>query len=300
MPPLLLPILVFFSVLALGGAIVIALTYRRKSIEPRLRSIKGEIAIAPTGDAGLMRMVNRVGEAAAPKEPSSKLKQNLARAGYFGNSAAATYIGIKIVLLVIGLSLSMTVVLLTPFSLAMELYTVAGVSLIFFFIPNLWVASRRRGRQTEVRQHLPDVVDLLEICVSAGMGLDMAWNSVADEIRTVSDVMADEMALTMLESQLGAPRTVAMRHMAERTGAQELASLVALLVQSDRFGTSIADALRTFANSMRESRSQRAEEAAEKTAVKLLFPLVLFIFPVMLIVAVGPTALRLYSLFSTT
>jgi len=142
------------------------------------------------------------------------------------------------------------------------------------------------------------VVDLLEICVSAGMGLDTAWNSVADEIRSVSSVLGDEMALTMLEMQLGAPRTGAMRNMAERTGAQELASLVALLVQSDRFGTSIAEALRTFATSMRHSRSQRAEEAAEKTAVKLLFPLVFCIFPVMLIVTVGPSSITLWKLFN--
>jgi len=296
-----LPILVFFAVLTLGAAIVVALTNRRKSIEPRLRSIKGDMAVTtPTADGGLMRLVSRVGETATPKQPSSKLKQNLTTAGYYGNSAAATYIGIKLVLLVVGVSLGSIITLLTQFSFAIELYVVIAIAVVFFFIPNVWIASRRKARQSEVRQHLPDVVDLLEICVSAGMGLDMAWNSVADEIRTVSDIMADEMALTMLESQLGAARTVAMRHMAERTGAQELASLVALLVQSDRFGTSIADALRTFANSMRETRSQRAEEAAEKTAVKLLFPLVLFIFPVMLIVAVGPTALRLYTLFSTT
>jgi tight adherence protein C len=122
---------------------------------------------------------------------------------------------------------------------------------------------------------------------------------VTDEIRSVSNVIADEMALTMLETQLGAPRTMAMRHMAERTGAKELASLVALLVQTDRFGTSIADALRTFAASMRNDRSQRAEEAAEKAAVKLLIPLVFCIFPVMLIVTVGPAAIRLYEVFSS-
>lgn len=300
MQAMLLPILVFFAVLALGGAIVIALTSRRKSIEPRLRSIKGEMVAEASSDGGLLRLVSRVGETAASKQPSGKLKQNLTRAGYYGNSAVATYMGVKLLLLVLGIGLGSAITVLTPLSLPVELYIVLAIAVIFFFIPNLWVASRRRARQNEVRLHLPDVVDLLEICVSAGMGLDMAWNSVADEIRTVSEVMADEMALTMLESQLGAPRTAAMRHMAERTGAQELASLVALLVQSDRFGTSITDALRTFANSMREARSQRAEEAAEKTAVKLLFPLVLFIFPVMLIVAVGPTALRLYNFFSNT
>jgi tight adherence protein C len=173
------------------------------------------------------------------------------------------------------------------------------VAAILFFLPNIVVSSRRNRRRAEVRRHLPDAVDLLEICVSAGMGLDMAWNHVGDEIRNVSLVLADEMALTVLEIQLGAPRTLAMRHMAERTGAEELASLVALLVQSDRFGTSIADSLRTFAVGMRETRSQRAEEQAEKTAVKLLFPLVFFIFPVMLIVMVGPAGIVLYHIMNS-
>ncbi len=121
----------------------------------------------------------------------------------------------------------------------------------------------------------------------------MAWNSVARQIRGVSGAFADEMELTNLEINLGVPRSTAMRHMAERTGAEDISSLVALLIQSDRFGASIVDALRTFAQSMRESRSQEASEAAEKMSVKLLFPMVLFIFPALLIVMVGPAILEL-------
>jgi tight adherence protein C len=132
---------------------------------------------------------------------------------------------------------------------------------------------------------------MLEICVSAGMGLDAAWNSVSDEVRRVSDHMSDEMELTNLEINLGTPRAVAMRHMAERTGVEDISSLVTLLLQSERFGASIVDALRTFARSLREIRSQRAEENAEKMAVKLLFPMVFFIFPVLFVVMVGPAVI---------
>ncbi|MCZ6652537.1 MAG: type II secretion system F family protein, partial [Planctomycetota bacterium] len=119
-----------------------------------------------------------------------------------------------------------------------------------------------------------------------------AWNAVSDEIRAVCDILADEMALTNLEVHLGAPRAAAMRHMADRTGAEDLTALVSTIVQSERFGTSIGDALKAAATSMREVRSQRAEESAEKMPVKLLFPLVLFLFPAVLIVIAGPAAIE--------
>ena len=147
--------------------------------------------------------------------------------------------------------------------------------------------------------HLPDALDLLEICISAGMGLDTAWNAVADEVRHVCPTLADEMALANLEMHLGAPRAVALRHMAERTTCEDLSSLVAIMVQSERFGTSIASALQTFAASMRQVRSQRAEEKAEKMAVKLIVPMVAFIFPAVMIVLAGPAGITLSRIFGS-
>jgi tight adherence protein C len=172
----------------------------------------------------------------------------------------------------------------------------AGATTLFF-VPNLFLRFRCQSRRAEVTRHLSDVVDLLEICVSGGMGLDMAWNAVGDEVRAVSPLLADEMALTSLEMHLGADRGVALRHMAQRTGADQLSSLVAMLVQSERFGTKISDALQVFAASLREQRSEKAEESAEKMAVKMLFPMVVLIFPVVIIVSVGPAAITLAELF---
>jgi len=163
----------------------------------------------------------------------------------------------------------------------------------------MYVDMRRRHRMTEVQQHLPDAVDLLEICVSAGMGLDMAWNSVTEEIRRVSPVLGDEMALTNLEVHLGAPRAEAMRHMAERTGSDDLTSLVSTLVQSERFGTAVSEALRSFAESMRESRMSRAAEAAEKLGIKMLFPMIGFILPSILIVMGGGAIIKIKQMFET-
>ncbi len=135
---------------------------------------------------------------------------------------------------------------------------------------------------------LPDVIDLLEISTAAGMGLSMAWNALTEQIRAVSPTMANEMALVNLETHLGSSQIDALRHMVRRTGVDELSSLVALLVQTEQFGTGIAEALRTFAVSMREIRSFNAQERAEKVAVKMLFPMVGFLYPATVMIMVGP------------
>ena len=293
---LILPTLVFVAVACVGTAVMALLRTRRPEVQRRLQSVS-DVLIMPQ-EPGWTRAVGRVGDIVAFGKPSSALKEQLAKAGFFHRSAASIYLGIKALCFAVGLGLSLLATSVLDMHLAAEAYIAAVIPAVTFFMPNLVVRARRIARCTEVRMHLPDVVDLLEICVSAGMGLDAAWAAVSDEIRSVSSVLSDEMALTTLEMNLGAPRTLAMRHMADRTGASELRSLVALLIQSDRFGTSLAEALRTFARSMREQRSHRAEEAAEKTAVRLLFPLVFFIFPVMLIVIAGPAAVTLYRLMS--
>jgi tight adherence protein C len=198
----------------------------------------------------------------------------------------------------ISLTVMASIVSFMDWSLAVKILIVVCGAAIAFFLPNIVLKRLATKRCSEVRRHLPDVIDLLEISVSGGMGLDTAWNAVAVEIRAVSPLTADEMALTNFEVLLGAERGDAIRNMALRTNSNELDSLVAVLVQSDRFGTSISEALRVFAQTMREMRSQRAEEHAEKMAVKMLFPMVLFIFPVVLIVAAGPAVLTLVELFS--
>ena len=161
-------------------------------------------------------------------------------------------------------------------------------SALFFFLPNVGVWRQLKKHRDEIRLHLPEAIDLLEICVTSGIGLDMAWNIVADEMYNVSPILSNAMSLTNFEINLGATRVRAMRNMAERTGVEELSSLAAILIQTERFGTSIADTLRSFANTMREDRSYTAEENAEKMPVKLIIPMALFIFPAVLITLGGP------------
>ena len=241
----------------------------------------------------LIRTVFRLGEAVSKGKTSRNLREELAAAGFHNPSAAAIYMGTKLLMLIAGAITLSVLVIPAELAFAMKITMIVGGSALMFFLPNLAVGIRRDKRRAEVKKVLPDAVDMLEICVSSGMGIDAAWTAVGDEIRRVGPTFADEMELTNLEVSLGVPRAVAMRHMADRTGAEDLSSLVALLVQSERFGAGIIEALTTFAKTMRETRGQRAEEAAEKMAVKLLFPMVMFIFPALILIMVGPALIQL-------
>lgn len=294
-PELTVGLLTGVTVLAFGGA---AIAVGQKREEGRVASQRAFQDHAkpsvPQAVAPLSKSVYRLGHAVAPESKTSRtLKEDLARAGFHGTTAAATYMGYKLLLPVLG------VVLTTPALLWLQVSFVLGGYLLLtlagglFFVPNIYIGRRRDKRRVEFKRHLPDAVELLEICVSAGMGLDTAWNAVSDEIRSVSPDLADEMELTNLEISLGIGRPKAMRNMADRTGADEISSLVALLVQSERFGASVAEGLWVFTESLRETRIMTAEENAEKMAVRMLFPMVLCIFPPLLIVTVGPALVDL-------
>jgi tight adherence protein C len=275
---------------------------RRAPLRSRLEKITqqssppgpGSHAETSHGTGQVTKLVGNIGAVVSSGRSSSTLRQHLVQAGYHDANAAGVYIGVKILLLLVGLLGAAALVAPTHLKSKSKEVLVGVVGLSLFMAPNVAIAAHRGKRQTEIRHHLPDTIDLLEICTSAGMGLDMAWNAVTDEVRHVSVTLADEMALTNLEIHLGASRAQAMRHMASRTGADELSSLVAILVQSERFGTRVSDALQDFASYMRETRTQRAQEMAEKMAVKLIFPMVMFIFPAVVMVMTGPAFMSLF------
>ncbi len=298
-------ILTGLATMLLGAAVLLRRRDKQATDLARRRAMQDfDTGQGPGRDAGdgdtarprLLFTVQRAGEIVGRGRASRGLREKLASAGYHGHSASSIYLGAKVLLFGAGVAFISLLVVLYPGSLGMPtVYLLTALTGgVFFFIPDLAVGIARDRRRKEIRRHLPDAVDLIEICVSAGLGLDQSWNSVAEEIRRVCPMLADEMELTNLEISLGASRAVAMRHMAERTGAEDISSLVALLVQSERFGASIVDALRTFATTMRETWSRRAEEGAEKMAVKMLFPMALFIFPAILIVLMGPAVLDFF------
>jgi tight adherence protein C len=292
--------LTFAAVVCVGGAFIAAGAAQREALQARLRLRTDGMpddSARRRRQSFLGRVFSAIGHAVSPKGISNDLQRKMAQAGWYSPAASAAYIGTKIFLLIVAsLSLGMASTLL-PLPLPIKLIGVISLAGLVFFIPNIILSLRIGQRTLNIRRHLPDSVDLLEICVSGGMGIDQAWVAVEDQVRPVCSDLADEVALTNLEMHLGADRGAAMRHMADRTGAEELNSLVATLVQSERFGTSLTDALRVFTAGMRELRSQRAEESAEKMAVKMIFPMVTLIFPVILIIAVGPAGITLAEIF---
>ena len=225
---------------------------------------------------------------------TSALRMRLIQAGYPNASAVPLYLGARI-----GLPVAMAgslLILLPALGQAWVTAMLLAVwaALLGFVGPTFVIRSRIARRQKQMQRALPDALDLLVVCVEAGLGLNQAMVRVADEIVRVSPVLSEQVGLVNLEIRAGTPRDEAFRNLGNRTGVQDIKSLMAMLIQTDRFGTSIAQALRTHADTMRTKRRQRAEEAAAKTTIKLVFPLVLFIFPALFVIILGPALIQIF------
>ncbi len=214
-------------------------------------------------------------------------KRFLIQAGYRGPNAVSTYWGLRLTL-GFGLAiLGFVVASAAGWRPALALGTAIYLGGIGFILPVLIARSKRKARQKELQLALPDALDLLVVCVEAGLGLNQALQRVAVESRHISQVMTEELALVNLEIRAGTDREQALMNLAERTGLDDIRSLVTMLIQTDRFGTSIAKSLRVQSDTLRMKRRQRAEEAAAKTAIKMVFPLVFCIFPALFVVILG-------------
>jgi tight adherence protein C len=223
----------------------------------------------------------------------SRIQQTLLQAGYRRSGAVAAYFGTRLVAMTLaGTAAVFGVIAIGSPPAAVILGASIGAA-FGWLAPQYHVKRRIRKRQRELQRALPDSLDLLVVCVEAGLGLNQALVRVSEEIEHVSTIMSEELVLTNLEIRAGTPRDEALRNLGERTGLGDLKSLTAMLIQTDRFGTSVATALRVHSDTMRTKRRQRAEEAAAKTTIKLVFPLVLFIFPAMFVVILGPAVLHI-------
>lgn len=221
------------------------------------------------------------------------LRLRLIQAGYPAARAVPLYLGSRIVL---PLALGAAVFLMLPaagWPWTISVIAACWFAVLGYVIPPVYVNMRRKARQKEMQRALPDALDLLVVCVEAGLALNQAIVRVSEETERLSPVLAEQLALVNLEIRAGTARDEALRNLGERTGLDDIKSLVAMLVQTDRFGTSIAQALRVQADTLRTKRRQRAEEAAAKTTIKLVFPLVLFIFPAMFVVILGPALIQI-------
>src|SRR5208283_2682974 len=231
----------------------------------------------------------------APKNEAdaNKLKNHLASAGFRTEGLVPIFYGLKFALLLIGFFIGGGTLLWAKGFSQNTLIWVAVVSGACFWLPDIVVGFLARRRQQAVFLSLPDVLDMMVVCVEAGLGLDQAMRKVSDEMKKAYPILAAEFALTNFQLQMGKTRSECLHDLGMRTGVADLRSLAGVLIQADKFGSSIAQALRVQSESMRTRRSQLAEEKAAKTAVKLLFPLVVFIFPGIFVVLVGPAAITM-------
>ena len=283
---ILLPLLAF----AFGSLIVTAITYaitaRSVGLSERLRDVVGGQAQAlPEGDASSEQVVSflkRVGER-VPQNPKElgKLRLRLVQAGYRNSEALPVFLGIRAGCALVVFALFMMPVVARP-NLMLAL-SAAGFG---YVIPGMVLARMAKRRQHRIRLSLADALDLLVVSVEAGLGLDQAMSRVGQELQFAYPDLSSELRLVNLELLAGKARSEALRNLADRTGVDDLSALVAMLVQTDKFGTSVANSLRVFSDVLRTKRRQRAEEAAAKTGVKMVFPLVVCIFPAIWIVTI--------------
>ena len=286
-----LPVLAFaFGTLAVIAVAYVVLWSKTVAIDQRLREVTG---VGPTpGDDGASKQVyellQRVGRR-LPKSPKElgTLQLRLIQAGFRRSEALPVFLAIRVGVAVLAFAVCATPILMRP-SLTVALAAL-GVG---YVLPGIVLARLAKRRQHRIRLSLADALDLLVISVEAGLGLDQALMRVSQELEMSHPDLAGELRLVNLELLAGTPRPEALRNLARRTGVDDLNSLVAMLVQTDKFGTSVANSLRVFSDTLRTKRRQRAEEAAAKTGVKMVFPLVLCIFPAIWVVTIGPAAIR--------
>jgi len=271
--------------------------------EQRLEELNEPKSRRRRGGGGHSDAVSKLLEKASPAlakplQPKSeaeigKLKLRLVNAGFRSEFAPSIYLGAKLVMLLVGLSIGGGGVLLTAGATRKAAISIVAIAGIMFYLPDVVLYMVKRGRQQKIFLGLPDALDLMVVCVEAGLGLDQAMRKVSDEMKKTYRVLADEFSLCNFQLQMGRSRVEVLQELGYRTGVDDLRSLAAILIQADKFGSSIAQALRVQSDAMRLRRRQLAEEKAAKTAVKLIFPLVIFIFPAIFVVLVGPAAITI-------
>lgn len=255
--------------------------FNEKAVErkPRFKSIVGAL--------------KRLGEKAprSPKELGT-IRLRLVQAGYRRDEALTIFFGIRVVFALVAFA-----VLTSPLVGRPNLFMALAGSLAGYVVPGMLLARMAKRRQHRIRLSLADMLDLLVVSVEAGLGLDQALARVADELSSAYPELSEELKLINLELRAGKPRAEALRNLADRTGVDDLSSLVTMLIQTDKFGTSVAQSLRVQSETLRTKRRQRAEEAAAKTGVKMVFPLVFCIFPAIMVVIGGPAVLQIMESF---
>ena len=304
--PLIVGLVTFLGVMLASSAVFLyfnsreALQTWRRRADGASAAAESEGALAGMADqlkAQLQALLEWFGKFNQPSnvEKALSTRRLLINAGYRSGKAPVFYVGAKLLLaIVIVCLLAMIPTKLLGFpsvsNLTFYYVLAAGCG---YYAPVVWLRRAIAARKDALQRAIPDALDLMVVCVEAGLGLDQAIGRVGEEVKRAHPELSDELNVLALELRTGMSRQEALRNLAHRTDLEEVSSLVALLVQTDRFGTSIGQALRVHADSMRTTRQLKAEELAAKLPVKLLLPLIFFIFPSMFIVLIGPAAIKM-------
>jgi tight adherence protein C len=292
-----LAFLVVFLLIASGGVLLFyreQMTQRLSAVispETKQRNLLNTIQQSGFSLSGVVEHLEKV----IPKSQAeiSVTQQRLIRAGYRKESSINIFYGAKVLVPVALCALAFV----SGFASGFFIYiAILGLG---FLAPDFWLGRQIKIRQAKIRRGLPDVLDLLVICIEAGLSLDHATKRTAEELIKAQPAICDELNIVVLEQRAGRPRSDCWRHMSERTDVDSLRNLVTVLIQSEQFGTSIAKTLRVHSDTLRTQRIQKVEEMAAKTTVKLVFPLVLFIFPSLFLVVLGPAMITMSESFKT-
>lgn len=298
-----MPILVFGIFVLAGWAIMNVLSTRTNKAVERLDRLNRPQSSADMPDiddrrqrfSGLKDAIAQLGGAMEGQSDleKNKLKLKLINGGFRSDNAPMIYQGLRVLLLALFLIPTAGVMIYTQgFSQKAFMYIVIAGGL-GFYLPQIILHLIVTSRQKQIFLSLPDALDLLVVCVESGLGLDAAMRKVTEEMAEHSKLISQEFAIANMQMQMGRPRREVLHELGVRTGVDDMKALAAIMIQADRFGSSIAQALRVQSDSMRTRRRQIAEEKAAKSAVQLIFPLVLFIFPAIFVVLVGPASIQI-------
>ncbi|MEY3487719.1 MAG: Type secretion system protein TadC [Pseudomonadota bacterium] len=290
---MLIPLLVFLAVSALLAGLYMWLVPTRTG--QRLQALSVEAGESQWRQTAV-RLAAPLARLSAPVSDwdSSPLRVQFFNAGIRHDNARLVYYAAKTVLpLALAAAAYMALTLFSQVTGQKLLFFVASAALVGVYLPNAVLWWLVNERQREIFETFPDAADLMLVCVEAGLGLDAGLARVAEEIRLKSQALADELHLTLLEMRAGGTREKSLRNLAARTGVEELGTFAIMLTQADKFGASIGESMRVFSDDLRHKRQMRAEESAAKVPTKMLLPLVLFIFPSIIMVIMGPAAIQI-------